>query len=191
MKKCHNVINLQDSSQLSSYDSPSRSRERHCEEASRLKNVKRCSWRGSSAPQTQDFGDDGIAAGLDPVDYDMLGDKLYLNAQNICRLYKEPMNDQARVDNAIDSSVRACVEWSNNCISSRWMSLAFKRRLQIQLSDVKRQAVVGAILTNAYTLLHGCQTMNNFYDVDNPLTLEMPSLEEYFEVAWGRLAWRL
>ena len=26
-----------------------------------------------------------IAAGLDPVDYDMLGDKLYVNAQNICR----------------------------------------------------------------------------------------------------------
>ena len=43
-----------------------------------------------------------IAAGLDPVDYDTLGDKLYVNAQNICRLYKEPMNDQARVDDAID-----------------------------------------------------------------------------------------
>ena len=83
-----------------------------------------------------------VAAGLDPVDYDMLGDKLYVNAQNICRLYKEPMNDQARVDNAIDSSVRTCVEWSNNCISSRWMSLAFKRRLQIQLSDVKRQVLI-------------------------------------------------
>lgn len=123
-----------------------------------------------------------IGAGLNPADFDMLGDKLYMNVPNLWRLYKQPMTEQAELDNSIDTEPRTIVEWVNGKISTNWKGLRFKEKQKIRLSNVGRHFIVAALLTNAHTLLLGGQTMNYMYNGEHPFRLEMPSLENYFEI---------
>jgi hypothetical protein len=123
-----------------------------------------------------------LGAGLNPADYDMLGDKLYMNVPNLWRLYKHPMCDQAEIDNTIESEPRTMVEWVNGKISSNWKGLQFKENLKLRLTNVGMHFIVAALLTNAHTLLLGGQTMNYMFDPDDPFRIEMPTLEDYFDV---------
>lgn len=123
-----------------------------------------------------------MAEGLNPADYDMLGDKLYMNVPNLWRLYKQPMTEQAEVDNTIESEPRSMVEWVNGKISSNWKGLRFKEKQKLRLFNVGRCYVVAALLTNAHTLLLGGQSMNYMYQGSDPFNLEMPSIENYFEI---------
>jgi hypothetical protein len=112
----------------------------------------------------------------------MLGDKLYMNVPNLWRLYKHPMCDQAEIDNTIESEPRTMVEWVNGKISSNWKGLQLKKNLKLRLTNVGMHFIVAALLSNAHTLLLGGQTMNYMFDPDDPFRMEMPTLEDYFEV---------
>jgi hypothetical protein len=123
-----------------------------------------------------------INEGLNPADFDMIGDKLYIDRPNLWRLYKNPMFEQAAVDNTIESEPRTAVEWVNGRITANWKGLQFKAKQKLRLAKVGRHFIVAAVLTNAHNLLLGGQTMNQFFDINDPLRLEMPSLEDYFEM---------
>jgi hypothetical protein len=123
-----------------------------------------------------------IGEGRNPADFDMIGDKLYMNVPNLWRVYKNPMSAQAEVDNTIESEARTAVEWVNGRITANWKGLQFKAKQKLRLAKVGRHFIVAAVLTNAHNLLLGGQTMNNFFDANDPFKLEMPSIEDYFEV---------
>jgi hypothetical protein len=136
----------------------------------------------ASSDILQRFRDALNNEGLNPADFDMLGDKLYMNVANLWRLYKYPMTEQAEIDNTIESEPRTMVEWVNGKISSNWKGLRFKEKQKLRLFNVGRHYIVAALLTNAHTLLLGGQTMNYMYNGEDPFRLEMPSIENYFEV---------
>jgi hypothetical protein len=119
-------------------------------------------------------------ANLNTADFDLLGDKIYMNVNNLKRLYKNPMSEQGEIDNTIDSEPRTMVEWVNGKISNNWAGLQFRKKQKLRLFNVGMHFVVAALLTNAHTLLLSGQTMNYMYDPDEPFCLEMPSLEDYF-----------
>jgi hypothetical protein len=74
------------------------------------------------------------------------------------------------------------VEHVNGRITANWKGLQFKAKQKLRLEKVGRHFIVAALLTNAHTLLLGGQTMNKIFDANAPFWLEMPSLEDYFEM---------
>lgn len=58
----------------------------------------------------------------------MLGDKLYMNQPNLFRLYKEPMTEQEKRDNTVESEPRTMVEWVNGKLGNNWKGLRFKEK---------------------------------------------------------------
>ena len=121
------------------------------------------------------------AAGINPLEHDMGGDKIYLRLQNLVPLHRGLLNVQQRIDNIQDSQVRVSIEHFNGKVMNNWRSLSFPLGSKIQRSTVGQWVEVAMILTNAHTLLYGSQVHEYFQDPSNPLDLRMPTLESYFQ----------
>ena len=70
------------------------------------------------------------------------------------------------------SGVRQCVEWEFGKVVRLWAFLDFEKNLKLFLSPVGKLYMVGVLLTNCHTCLHGSETSQYFQ-------LNPPSLEEY------------
>ena len=121
-------------------------------------------------------------ANMDVDDFSMLGDKIFPDVPGLHAMYSEPMNDQARLDNIQDADGRASVEHANGRMLTQWNSMAFSTHQQVQKSDLAKRFIVASVLTNAYSLLEGNQTLAQFTDPNNANELAMPTLDHYFDV---------
>ena len=86
-----------------------------------------------------------------------------------------------RIDNSIDQVTRVPVEWGLRNLAENWKSLCNHKRHQLKLREVKQDVICCMLLTNALTLLNGCQSIRLFSPIDDPFLLIMPTLEMYFE----------
>ena len=121
-----------------------------------------------------------IAAGQNPDEFDLGGDKIYLLLPNLVPLRRGVLTPQHQLDNTQDSSVRVSHEHVHGKIINNWRALSFSHGLKIQLSKVSKWIEVGMILTNALTLLYGSQQHEFFQNPASPLDLRMPTIEDYF-----------
>ena len=113
-----------------------------------------------------------------------IGDKIFVPRRPcFLALLKNPVPVDQEEFERIESTCRTCVEWVNGKITENWKYITYKSQLKVQLSDVAVHIVVAAILTNAFTLCNGGQTANYFSDSEgNPFGMEIPTLEEWFEI---------
>lgn len=123
------------------------------------------------------------AAGMNPDEYDILGDKIYPNRRCLKAMYTDPMTPQAAIDNTQDGDGRASGEHFNASVATLWNAITFARHQRVQVSQVAKAYIVAVLLTNAYSLFEGNQTLAQMTDVDFPNELIMPTPESYFEVA--------
>lgn len=120
---------------------------------------------------------------LDPADYTILGDKLFVNRPpSFQALLRNPQPGDEADHQLVDSVCRTSVEWTNGKVTENWKYITYKNKLRLNVHAIGRDMTVAAILTNAHTLCHGCNTHNFFQDENNPFAIEMPSLESYFEI---------
>lgn len=120
--------------------------------------------------------------GMNPAEFAMLGDKIFVNRPPaFISLLRAPLPGDEEDFQQVDSVCRTAIEWGNGKVTENWKYLTYPYKLKVNLSAVGQDMVVGLILTNALSLCHGNQTANFFQDPQNPLNLEMPTLEEYFE----------
>jgi hypothetical protein len=114
--------------------------------------------------------------------YKKLGDKIFTQRPPcFLALKRKPQAGAEAAFEKAESKCRTLVEWPNGKLKENWKMLTFKHRLSVQLSAVGQYVMVGAILTNALTLLNGSVNSSTYADSDqNPFGLEMPELDDYF-----------
>lgn len=121
---------------------------------------------------------------LDPDHYDMLGDAIFSDGENIRALYSKTVMDNnvaLKDENALDQATRAPIEHTIGKMTQNWKALMFKHDKRILTGKLADLAKACCILTNALTILNGGQPLGYFFDAANPFRLEMPTLEEYFD----------
>ncbi|XP_070178439.1 uncharacterized protein [Littorina saxatilis] len=108
------------------------------------------------------------------------GDEMYLYGDgraypltpNLMRPYRGQITEEQQAFNTEMSRVRNSVEWEFSKIVRLWAFLDFKKNLKLFLSPVGKLYLVGVLLSNCHTCLHGSETSQFF-------GLNPPTLEEY------------
>jgi hypothetical protein len=89
------------------------------------------------------------SAGLNPAEYSMLGDKIFVNRPpNFLSL---PL--QWDDFDHIDSNCRTQIEWVNGKIAQNWKGITYHMRMKVQFSPVAQDITIAALLTNCHTFL--------------------------------------
>ena len=120
-----------------------------------------------------------VNAGLNMNTFALLGDKIFIDRYpNFLSLPRGEWDALTRTD----SRCRTSAEWSNDKITENWKRITYQNQLKIFLAPVAQEITVAAILTNCLTIEQGGQTALYFQNPNEPFGLEMPTLEEYFEI---------
>ena len=103
----------------------------------------------------------------------MYGDPAYPSRDYLLSPFKGArLTDEENAFNKAMSSVRECVEWEFGKILSNFAFLDYRKNLKIHLQPVAKFYLVGALLSNCHTCIHGNQTSGYF-------GLKPPTVEEY------------
>lgn len=112
-----------------------------------------------------------------------LGDKIFVNRPPLFLSLPFAFGEYDRIEyDRIDSKCRTASEWVNGKIAENWKAITYPNKMQLQLSTVRVDIIVAALLTNCLTILHGGQVSNYFQDENNPYNLQIPTLESYFRL---------
>ena len=101
------------------------------------------------------------------------GDPAYPLTAHVKRPHRgQHLTAEQQAFNTAMSRVRQCVEWEFGKVVRLWAFLDFNFFFKLYLSPVGKLYMVGVLLTNCHTCLHGSETSQYF-------KLNPPSLEEY------------
>lgn len=107
------------------------------------------------------------------VNYFIYGDPAYPETTLIQRAAKGQLTEAQKAVNLAMSSVRIGVEWGFGILKQKWAFIDFSKNQKIFVNAPGTIVLATAILTNAYTCLHGNQISNKFH-------CEPPTLQQYF-----------
>ena len=101
------------------------------------------------------------------------GDPAYPLTSHVIRPFRgQNLGEEQQAFNTAMSKVRQAVEWEFGKVVRMWAFLDFEKNLKLFLSPVGKLYMVGVLLTNCHTCLHGSETSQYF-------GLNQPTLEEY------------
>jgi hypothetical protein len=103
----------------------------------------------------------------------LYGDSAYTQTTRLFKPYVLPSNPDEKSMNVTMSRSRIRVEWCFQRVLRDWAFIDFKKNQKMLLQPVALYYIVGVLLTNAKTCLHGNSTSKHF-------DLEPPPLDEYF-----------
>lgn len=123
------------------------------------------------------------AAQVDGAELAAVGDKIFVDRLPSFMALRTHPNGQEAAYEAVESQLRTSIENVHSRVVENWKGLRMKSNMKVGLGHVAIDVKVAFILTNALTLLQGSQVHVYFSDNTNfPASLNMPSIESYFEI---------